>query len=105
MRVDDLVLDQGFAEERAEILKALGNPVRLRIVAYLSTAREATVGDLCEALALPQARVSQQLSALRLQGLVRLRKEDGYHHYSLAIPQLTQLLSCLARSCKVGTAA
>lgn len=105
MRLDDLAFDTDLAEERAGILKALGNPVRLRIVAYLSSTKEETVGDLCNALSLPQARVSQQLSALRLQGLVQLRKKDGYHHYSLAIPQLVQLLACLARSCRPKTAA
>jgi DNA-binding transcriptional ArsR family regulator len=101
MVASDLAHDPGLAEQRAHILKALGNPVRLRIMAFLAGAAEATVGQMCDELALPQAKVSQQLAALRSGGLVRLRKEQSFHHYSLAIPAVNDLLTCLGR-CGAG---
>ena len=105
MRIQELANDLDLAEERAHILKGLSNPCRLRIVAHLAGLKESSVGDICESLGLPQAKVSQQLSSLRLLGLVQLRKDAGYHYYSLAIPQLKELLGCLARSCRVESTA
>ncbi len=96
-----LVHDPALAEQRAYILRALANPVRLRIMAYLVAVPAPTVGRICDELDLPQARVSQQLSALRACGLVQLRKEGGFHHYSLAIPAVQDLLACLGRCGRV----
>jgi DNA-binding transcriptional ArsR family regulator len=50
--------------------KAVGNPVRLRIVAALCEGEE-NVGGLAERLDLKQAIVSQQLRILRMSGLVK----------------------------------
>ena len=44
------LLDSAFAAQRAEILRALGNPVRLRIVACLCATGERTVGDVARLL-------------------------------------------------------
>ena len=72
--------DPERAERAAVMLKALGNPTRLRLVAILSERGEHTVGDLVATLGLPQAHVSQQLSILRLHKLVAVRRKGGFHH-------------------------
>jgi ArsR family transcriptional regulator len=87
--------DPEFAERRAAILRALGNPVRLRIIASLAGAGELCVGSLSERLAIPQSSVSRQLGWLRLNELVAVRGEGGFRYYQLAIPQLVTLLECL----------
>ena len=51
------LIEPELAEERAAILKALGNPVRLRIVACLAAGGEQTVGTLCRTLGLHTRRV------------------------------------------------
>ena len=84
----------GFSES----LKALGHPVRLRIVDIL-TKESRSVGELAEMLEQQQAIVSQQLKILRLSGLVSSRRADGRVYYSIAMPRLKNLLECL-RSCK-----
>jgi DNA-binding transcriptional ArsR family regulator len=89
------LIDPDLAAHRASILKALGNPVRLRMMAWICARGEATVGSLADKLELPQSTISRQLSWLRLHGLVEVRKESGFHHYSLAMPQLATLLQCL----------
>ncbi len=86
--------DRSFAEEVARILKVLGHPTRLQIVAVLSHVGEAHVTGLMGCLELPQAIVSQQLALLRAQGLVKATRRDGYAWYSLADPRMTRLVRC-----------
>ena len=93
---ESLASNLDLAEQRAAILHALGNPTRLRIVARLRARGEATVGELARDLGLPQSTASRQLGFLRLHALVRARQEGAYHHYSLAIPELADLVDCLA---------
>jgi len=94
------LLDPDFAERRAEVLRALGNPVRLRIAAFLSGSGETTVGAIAEALGLPQSSISRQLSWLRMNELVEVRREGSFSFYSIAMPQLTTLLGCLEDCCR-----
>ena len=93
---ESLASDSVLAGQRAAILQALGNPARLRIVAFLRCHGEATVGELVRELDLPQSTASRQLGFLRLQALVQARQEGGYRYYSLAIPELANLVDCLA---------
>jgi DNA-binding transcriptional ArsR family regulator len=94
------LIDSEFAEERAGILRALGNPVRLRIVAMLSNDGETTVDSLSKTLGLPQSSISRQLSWLRLNELVEVRREGSFSYYSIAMPQLSVLLGCLENCCR-----
>ena len=91
-----LAKDPGFAGHIAGVTKALGHPIRLRIVALLCEG-ELNVGSLAEALGSPQAIVSQQLRILRMSGLVSVARVDGKAVYGLAEPRLRQLLRCLEK--------
>jgi DNA-binding transcriptional ArsR family regulator len=86
------------AQQLADVLKALGHPVRLQLVALLSAGDE-RVGDLAAALDLRPAMVSQQLRILRMTGLVEVTKDGGVSRYTLAEPHLVDLLGCLS-GCK-----
>jgi ArsR family transcriptional regulator len=88
------------AAHLAEILRALGHPTRLRIIALLCH-QEIHVNELARQLGVKQAMVSQQLRILRLSGLVEARRKNGVSRYRLAEPHLRDLLSCLAR-CRAG---
>lgn len=66
----------------AEIFKALGDPVRLRIMRLLLE-RELCVCELVHALEMPQYRVSRHLGVLRRAGLVQDRRQGAWRHYSL----------------------
>ncbi|MBI5490950.1 MAG: helix-turn-helix transcriptional regulator [Deltaproteobacteria bacterium] len=89
--------DREWAGVLAGVLKALGNPARLRILAYLLGCGERTVTDISASLGLAQAVTSQQLSALRLNGLLRVRRDGGFRRYSVALPVVGDLVGCLAR--------
>jgi DNA-binding transcriptional ArsR family regulator len=80
----------------AEVLKALANPARLRIVNILARG-ERTVTELCERSGLKQSLVSQQLKILRLNNIVSSRKEMPHTYYSLKERNVIRMLTCLSR--------
>ena len=83
-------------ERFAEVLKALANPARLRIVNILARG-ERTVTELCERSGLKQSLVSQQLKILRLNNIVSSRKEVPHTYYSLKEQNVVRMLNCLSR--------
>ena len=68
------------------LLRALADPVRLRLLNLLGTCDEVCVHHLHEALELPQPTVSRHLAYLRKHSLVIGRKEGLWVHYRLAKP-------------------
>jgi len=71
------------AEEAAQLLKALANPQRLRLLCLLAGS-ELSVGQLNEALPdLSQSALSQHLAKLREEGMVRTRREAQTIWYAL----------------------
>jgi ArsR family transcriptional regulator len=73
--------DKKFNTE-AEVLKVLGHPIRLKIVAGLCT-RECNVKHIWECLGLPQATVSQHLALLKNKGIIDGKREGVEVHYSV----------------------
>ncbi len=74
----EFVKAQNFDRE-AEILKVLGHPVRLKIVAGLMS-QSCNVKKIWECLNLPQATVSQHLALLKNKGIIDGRR-DGVEVY------------------------
>jgi len=89
-----LVEDQHRCDRAAEVLKALGHPIRIRIIALLCDG-ECNVGAMAERLGATQPAVSQQLRILRLRELVTVTRVDGFAHYRLAEPKLQTLIQCM----------
>ncbi|KZY46501.1 transcriptional regulator [Roseovarius sp. HI0049] len=71
------------AQEAANFLKAISHEGRLMILCHLVTG-EKSVTELERLLSARQAAVSQQLSRLRVEGLVVPRREGKTIYYSLA---------------------
>ena len=55
----------------AQMLKALGNPLRFRIMQYLAEHPSCITGEIVEFSDLAQSTVSQHLKVLREAGLIR----------------------------------
>jgi ArsR family transcriptional regulator len=89
-----LVRDLERVESVAEMLKALGHPLRLRIVAQLSDGDQ-NVNTLAEALDAAPAIVSQQLRILRMSGLVAAERTNGQAIYRITEPRIFRLLNCM----------
>ena len=73
----------------ARILKVLANPRRLMILDQLHNG-EKTVSEIVDLLELPQATVSQHLSAIREQGIVVGTRKGNTVSYSLADPNIVE---------------
>lgn len=71
------------SELAAAFLKALAHEGRLMILCHLNTG-EKSVTELEQLLAQRQAAVSQQLARLRMEGLVKHRRDGKAVYYSLA---------------------
>jgi ArsR family transcriptional regulator len=78
----------------AEILKVLGHPIRLKIVAGLCT-KECNVKHIWECLGLPQATVSQHLALLKHKGIIEGKRDGVEVHYSVTNPLAKKLISAL----------
>lgn len=57
-------------EEIAELAKALGHPMRVRILRILLEQEECMCGQICDQLPIAQSTVSQHLKVLREAGLI-----------------------------------
>jgi DNA-binding transcriptional ArsR family regulator len=97
--VDDLVQRRGGGEQvsrplylaKAEFFKTLGHPARIRVLELLAQ-REHAVGEMLPEVGVEAASLSQQLAVLRRAGLVTSRKAGSAVYYSLASPQIAELL-------------
>ena len=76
-------------EEIAVVLKALGEPTRLKIVKFLSM-QELCVCELEAILDMSQPRVSQHLRVLKQAGIIKERKERQKSYFSLVNQTLSQ---------------
>lgn len=91
--------EMGSAEALAPavaLFRSLADPTRLAIAQRL-TGGEARVVDLVDALGLAQSTVSAHVACLRDCGLVSGRPEGRQVFYSLARPELLDLLAASER--------
>jgi DNA-binding transcriptional ArsR family regulator len=84
-------------EVKANLFKGLAHPVRIRVLELLCEAPEVSVTDLLAATGLEASHLSQHLSVLRRYHLVKSERRALQMFYSLAYPQVADLLS-VARS-------
>ena len=78
---------QDSLKASSQLLKALADPVRLRILHLLLDRDDICVCHLHEALELAQPTVSRHLAYLRKHGLVAARKDGQWVYYRLAKPK------------------
>ena len=78
------------------LFRSLGDPARLAIVSRLAEG-EARVVDLTRMLGLAQSTVSKHLACLRDCRLVEHRAQGRESYYSLARPELVEVLRSAER--------
>jgi DNA-binding transcriptional ArsR family regulator len=89
-------MPQSLQAFKAELFKALGHPVRIRILELLRSG-ERTVSDLQGLLELESSTVSQQLAIMRARDLVVGRKQGTSVYYSVVDPLIFDLLDVARR--------
>lgn len=96
----DLGTMRANAREASEFLKALSHEARLVILCML-TEGEKSVSEIEQTVKLRQPAVSQQLARLRADDLVETRRDGKNVYYSLARPEVREIIAALHKSfCK-----
>jgi len=85
---------QELYQLHASVCKGLADPKRLLIINALRDG-ERSVSEVCDAVDLPQANVSQHLAVLREKGLVRARKDGQWVYYSVTSDKILLALDLL----------
>lgn len=66
-----------------DVFRALGDPLRLELLAHIAARGPICVCHLEDALTYRQSRISKHLAVLRRAGLVSSRREGNWAYYSL----------------------
>lgn len=77
---------------KGEFFKTLGHPARIRILELLSE-RDRAVSELLPEIGIESSNLSQQLGVLRRAGVVDARKDGNTVIYSIASPDIAELLA------------
>ena len=75
-------MDEHTAFHLSNLFRALSDPTRVRLIALILEG-EQSVGVLAERLGMTESAISHQLRGLRLQRIVRARKDGRQVYYSL----------------------
>ena len=78
-------------EVKAEFFRNLGHPARIRVLELLCT-RDYAVHELLAEIPIEPSNLSHQLGVLRRAGLIRQDRRDGQVYYSVAVPEIRDLL-------------
>lgn len=90
-------------QAKAEFFRTLGHPARIRVLELLAEG-DRPVHALRAAIEIEPTSLSQQLAVLRLAGLVVQRREGGEVIYSLALPEVRDLLAAARHILQTKTA-
>ena len=89
---DDSVKDK--YQIASEKLKALANPLRLKIIVGLIE-NECNVTEMQRKLGVPQSTLSQHLRILRDKGIIEGRREGAKMCYKVVDKCVIQIVECL----------
>jgi ArsR family transcriptional regulator len=92
---ENLPFDKELDYDReSEILKVLGHPIRLKIVAGLMS-ESCNVKKIWECLGLPQATVSQHLALLKNKDIISGRREGVEVFYQVTSPEAKRIVGAI----------
>jgi DNA-binding transcriptional ArsR family regulator len=86
--------DKQLLDLKAEVLQAVGHPIRLAIVELLQDG-ELCVCDIAEHVGAERSNVSRHLSVLLKAGVLSVRKDGLRMIYALQTPCVLTFLSCV----------
>ena len=92
----DMPLDElrKNAARATSLLKSMANESRLMILCQLSQG-ELTVGEMSKHVSLSQSALSQHLSLLRREGLVKTRRSSQFVYYGLDSEEVKAVIGTL----------
>lgn len=91
---------------KADFLKAIGHPIRLKVIEHLKGGKEVAVNQLVKDLTVEQSSLSKHLAILKQAGIVSSRQEKVTVYYSIRDHQIFDILlpvsAMLRRKLKEG---
>jgi ArsR family transcriptional regulator len=98
LRGPNLADDEAMAAQMASVFKALGSPIRLRLLALIQATPEwgVCVCDLVDGVGVTQPTVSHHLGVLMASGLVRRERRGNWAWYILEPDALESVRELLA---------
>ena len=95
-KVDNVDAISDSANRACSILKLLANEDRLMLLCQL-TQGEKNVGELESATNIQQPTLSQQLTILRKDDIVTIRKDGKFNYYSITSDEVIQVMQTLGQ--------
>ena len=84
--------------EHARKLKAIGHPVRLRLLCLIERQEDPCVSDLWKCLKQPQPVISQHLAILKQTGIVSAEVHRTRRVYSISDPFIRSVIQSIVAS-------
>ena len=81
----------------ARVVKALGHPIRLRILMILNR-NECNVKHLWECIGIEQASISQHLAVLRKRAIINSSRRGAEMRYAIANPLAQKIITALTQN-------
>lgn len=88
-------IDRNVLQDKAELLKTLGHPIRLCIVKGLIEQGENNVSYMQECLDVPQSTLSQHLAKLRASHIIEYERKGTEIYYSVKNKEVIDLIRVL----------
>ena len=98
---DANAIEQMFLASEADLyvasrsLKAMGHPLRLKILCILANGNETSVQDLVDLVGTSQSNISQHLSILRDKDILASRKEANKVFYRIGDDKILALMETM----------
>ena len=92
-KMKEKVKANGDVDALAEFFAVAGNPHRLRILLYLTEVEELCVCDLANLVDMSNTAVSAHLNKMKLQGVLKTRRDAQMIYYSIADKEKMKLLA------------
>ncbi|MDY5441235.1 MAG: metalloregulator ArsR/SmtB family transcription factor [Candidatus Enteromonas sp.] len=86
-------------KEAAELLKALGHEVRIRIIKVVLKKQDITASDLIKIVGCTQPTLSHHTKILVDAGLIKLRRDWKWVHYSANVDLINELAAFISTPC------
>ena len=93
--VESLLADEADLYMASRALKAMGHPLRLKILCILAGREETSVQDLVDIVGTSQSNISQHLSILRDKGILASRKDANKVYYRIGDDKILALMGTM----------
>ncbi|HUW42435.1 MAG TPA: metalloregulator ArsR/SmtB family transcription factor [Rectinemataceae bacterium] len=97
MSDDVSTCDAAFIKEYSRKLKAVGHPIRLKLLCLIAREADPCVTDLWRCLNQPQPVISQHLAILKENGVVSAEVQKTRRVYSIVDPFIKDIVAKILR--------